>query len=63
MGPIPHSFYNPGFKFQLDAHIFITGRWKTRFHIHIFLEIDRDHLIIFSLYGAQVEGWVKDMWL
>ena len=38
-GWVPHPLFDPEFDFWLDAHIFIMGRWKTRFYIHIFFEI------------------------
>ena len=37
-GPILHSLFDPWFNFRLDAHMFITKRWKTHFHIHTFFE-------------------------
>ena len=33
-GSVPHSLFDSWFDFWLDAHIFITERWKKHFHIH-----------------------------
>ena len=35
-GSVPHHLFDTWFNFQLDAHIFITERWKARFCIHTF---------------------------
>ena len=48
MGLILHSLFDHWFNFQLDAHFFITKRWKTLFHIYIFFE--RFALITLSFF-------------
>ena len=64
-----HEFDTPFFClildliFRLDAHFFITKRWKTCFHIHTSFERFTLITLSFFSYGARVEGWVKDMWL
>ena len=37
-GSVPYFLLDPWFNFRLDAHIFTTERWKTRFYIHTFFE-------------------------
>ena len=54
-GSVPHSLFDPWFDFQLDAHIFITERWKTHFHIHTFFE--RFALITLSFSLLWSSSW------
>ena len=53
--PIPHSLFDPWFNFRLNAHIFITERWKTRFHVHTFFE--RVALITLLLFLLWSSSW------
>ena len=62
-GPILHSLFDPWFNFRLDAHMFITKRWKTHFHIHTFFRGFLWSPCHFFSYGARVESWVKDICL
>ena len=48
MGLILHSLFDHWFNFQLDAHFFITKRWKTLFHIYTLFE--RFTLITLSFF-------------
>ena len=68
-GPSTPFFVQSLIQFSTRCSYFHYRKMKgtfshARFHIHVFFERFRlDHLIIFSLYGAWVESWVKDMWL
>ena len=55
IGSVPHPLFDPGSDFWLNAHIFITKRWKSRFYFHIFFSrFAFITLIIFFSYRARV---------
>ena len=57
-GSVPYFLLDPWFNFRLDAHIFITERWKARFYIHTFFsrELPWPPYHFFS-YRARVESF------
>ena len=60
-GPRISFFVRSLIQFSIRCSQFHYGKVKDTFsYSHFFLEIHLDRLIIFSLYGAWVEGWVKD---